>query len=104
MQLSTCTNHPSVGSHYFSNGVGRTGIFIAVDTLIQQAREEKSVDVISTILNMRNNRCNMVKTEVRSGQKYHRIKYINVRSFGSSEFVQREIVSAILRNYNGRFV
>ena len=50
---------------YFSNGVGRTGIFIAVDRLIQQAREEKTVDVCSVILDMRNNRCNMVKTEVR---------------------------------------
>lgn len=46
-----------------SAGVGRTGTFIAVDRLLQHIRDHDDVDVYSTILDMRNYRCNMVQTE-----------------------------------------
>ena len=44
--------------------MGRTGTFIAVDRLLQHIRDHDDVDVYSTILDMRNYRCNMVQTEV----------------------------------------
>ena len=59
----------------YSAGVGRTGTFIAIDTLLrhiskssqqqeQQAQEEPTVDVYGTVYRMRMNRVIMVQTEV----------------------------------------
>lgn len=49
----------------YSAGVGRTGVFIALDIALNQAREEGRVDVIGTINNMRFQRMKMVQTLVR---------------------------------------
>ncbi|XP_013387209.1 receptor-type tyrosine-protein phosphatase eta isoform X2 [Lingula anatina] len=46
-----------------SAGVGRTGTFIAVDRLLQHIREHNEVDIFGLVLEMRENRCNMVQTE-----------------------------------------
>ncbi|CAC5418941.1 PTPRB [Mytilus coruscus] len=47
-----------------SAGVGRTGTFIIMDVLLQELRSgRKEVDIFGKILNMRNNRVNMVQTE-----------------------------------------
>lgn len=47
-----------------SAGVGRTGTFIAVDYLMQHVRTSDVIDIYSYVMNMRNNRPNMVQTEV----------------------------------------
>lgn len=56
----------SHGKHtvvHCSTGVGRTGMFIAVDRLLQQVGDREDIDVFSVVLNMRNYRYNLVKTE-----------------------------------------
>jgi protein tyrosine phosphatase len=48
-----------------SAGVGRTGTFIALDTLLEQAAVEDTVDIFGTVLNMRKDRASMIQTDVR---------------------------------------
>ena len=48
-----------------SAGVGRTGTLIALDILMEQARCKKMVDVMNTVVKLRNERCRMVQAEVR---------------------------------------
>ncbi|ESO87548.1 hypothetical protein LOTGIDRAFT_127740 [Lottia gigantea] len=49
-----------------SAGIGRTGTYLALDYLIQQAQAENSVDIFSCVSQMRQERVNMVQTLVRS--------------------------------------
>lgn len=46
-----------------STGVSRTGTFIAVDRLLQHVKEHDDIDIYGVILDMRNYRSQMVKTE-----------------------------------------
>lgn len=49
---------------FFSAGVGRTGSFIAIDSLMEQMDTEKVVDVYGFVAQMRKQRNYMVQTEV----------------------------------------
>ena len=48
----------------FSAGVGRTGAFIAIDSLMEQMEAEKVVDVFGFTARMRKQRNYMVQTQV----------------------------------------
>ena len=50
-----------------SAGVGRTGMFIALNTALYQAREDGEVNIMDIISNMRQQRMKMVQTLVKSG-------------------------------------
>lgn len=54
----------SVSRYLFSAGVGRTGTFISLDTLINQMDRENKVDIYNTVLSMRMKRKEMVQTVV----------------------------------------
>ncbi|CAD5125972.1 DgyrCDS14153 [Dimorphilus gyrociliatus] len=45
-----------------SAGIGRSGTFIAIDSLLKQANMENKVDVLKFVTEMRKNRVNMVQT------------------------------------------
>ena len=47
-----------------SAGVGRTGTFLALDYLIEQAATEGIVDIYGTVDRMRTERVNMIQTLV----------------------------------------
>ena len=48
-----------------SAGVGRTGTYIALDAMLEQARAEGQVDVLNFVREMRDKRYLMVQTIVR---------------------------------------
>lgn len=47
-----------------SNGAGRTGVFIAIATIMERIRLEQVVDVFTTVKLLRAQRPNMVETKV----------------------------------------
>ncbi len=52
---------------HFSAGVGRTGTFIALDYLLDKAKEEGILDIYGLTFAMRRDRVNMIQTVVSSG-------------------------------------
>ncbi|XP_048243323.1 uncharacterized protein LOC124147532 isoform X2 [Haliotis rufescens] len=46
-----------------SAGIGRTGTYIAIESLVEQAKTEGVVDVVSFVSNMRGQRKNMIQTK-----------------------------------------
>jgi len=54
-----------------SAGVGRSGAFIALDSLLDQAKAEAEVDVYAFTCSMRKNRANMIQTVVRCSYSAH---------------------------------
>ena len=50
-------------SLFSSAGVGRTGTFIALDTLLQSIRESDEVDIFGLVCEMRQQRNHMIQTE-----------------------------------------
>ena len=49
---------------FSSAGVGRTGTFIALDYLLQQAEKEKEVDIVKLVNQLRMERTTMIQTMV----------------------------------------
>ena len=47
-----------------SSGVGRSGVFIAVDILLDKIKKDKEVDAIGTVLQMHSQRMKMIQTPV----------------------------------------
>ncbi|ESN89984.1 hypothetical protein HELRODRAFT_104527, partial [Helobdella robusta] len=56
------SSHPGPIIVHCSAGVGRSGTFIALDHLLEQAEKEGRVDLHGLTHNMRANRCNMIQT------------------------------------------
>ena len=48
----------------FSAGVGRTGTFLAIDQLLDQAKEEQEIDVPTCVCRLRKQRSDLVQTVV----------------------------------------
>ena len=64
----------------YSAGVGRTGTYIALDAMLEQARAEGQVDVLNFVREMRDKRYLMVQTQVRFRSQFL-IKLIVERYF-----------------------
>ena len=56
--------HKKKFKKYFSAGVGRTGTFIALDSLLKQGRESGRINVFEFVKQMRQDRMTMVQTVV----------------------------------------
>ncbi|XP_052249756.1 receptor-type tyrosine-protein phosphatase kappa-like [Dreissena polymorpha] len=56
-----------------SAGVGRTGTYIAIDILTKEGEAEGAIEVPSCVLNMRQNRPNMVQTEGQYAYLHHAV-------------------------------
>lgn len=52
--------------HRNSAGVGRTGVFITLSTVLERMQYEGVVDVFQTVRTLRTQRVAMVQTEVRA--------------------------------------
>ena len=50
--------------NHFSAGVGRSGTFIALDCLMEQAEDAAVVDIMDCVAKLRHKRCYMVQTLV----------------------------------------
>ena len=50
--------------YQYSAGIGRTGTFIAIDSLIQEADKDAIVDVLKRVCGMRVERMGMIQTLV----------------------------------------
>lgn len=59
---SISDTHPAVLSP--SAGAGRTGCFIAIDTMLDMAENEGVVDIFNCVRELRAQRVNLVQTEV----------------------------------------
>ena len=58
-------------SYYFpSAGVGRTGTFIGLDNMVNQARKEGCIRPLQIVKSLRSQRVNMVQTKVRTNNFY----------------------------------
>lgn len=88
--------NPNVPAYIIcSDGVDRTGVFIAVDRLAQYVRHHDEVDVYSVILDIRKYRQWMVKSEVsrRSIIQSHRVSLRSVKKkvflYKNEDFIER---------------
>ena len=50
--------------YIFSAGVGRTGTFICIDSVLEQIKQEQVIDIAGVINKMRHQRMKMVQTVV----------------------------------------
>lgn len=55
--------------NFLSAGVGRTGTFIGLDSLLKQGRETGNINVFEFVKQMRGDRMTMVQTPVRINSK-----------------------------------
>ena len=56
---------------FYRAGIGRTGVFIALDVLTQHlSLDEKYIDVFGTVVMEREERTNMVQTVVSTGARF----------------------------------
>lgn len=58
-------NINNLNCSYASAGVGRTGTFIAVDTIAQKLQHSGAINIYETVMELRQHRINMVQTEVK---------------------------------------
>lgn len=58
------TNNTEYGYNNYSAGVGRSGTYIALTMLLKHLKHNKKISVFEIILQMREQRANMVQTQV----------------------------------------
>ncbi|KAL4226627.1 positive regulation of Schwann cell migration [Mactra antiquata] len=59
-----------------SAGIGRTGTYIALDYLLQQARDDTYVDIFGCAIGLRGQRVNMIQTEQQYEYLHHCVLYV----------------------------
>ena len=74
-----------------SAGVGRSGAFIALDSLLDQANADSVVDVYAFTCAMRKNRANMIQTVV-SSQAAHFFRMVPVPALNSRLALKRPLI------------
>ena len=61
-----------------SNGVGRTGAFIAMDMALEQSRKQGAIDVPAIVADIRNQRMKMIQTLVNIGHYCNSLSWLNL--------------------------
>lgn len=64
VHMQSCSRHNKVFYLFLSAGVGRTGVFIALDHLIQHIRDHDFVDIYGLVAELRSERMCMVQNLV----------------------------------------
>ncbi|KAL4226973.1 Protein tyrosine phosphatase [Mactra antiquata] len=64
-----------IGVHC-SAGIGRTGTYIALDYLLQQARDDTYIDIFGCAIGLRGQRVNMIQTEQQYEYLHHCVLYV----------------------------
>ena len=77
---------------HFSAGVGRTGAYIMIDAMLEQAKHHQSLDIFNYLQTIREDRPFMVQTEV-SG-----------RSFANASYQQFKKKVGFYRSFNDFFL
>ena len=56
----TCFNR----QHFFSAGIGRTGVYLAIEPLMESMKQKKTVNIFERVIELRKYRYNMVQNSV----------------------------------------
>ena len=67
---------------FCSAGVGRSGTFIALDILLEQAHNRSFVDVFECVKKLRGQRVHMVQTQVNTGIVINILAFYFLFGFG----------------------
>ena len=81
-----------------SAGIGRTGTFIALDSLLDQAKAERKVEVYRFVNSMRGERMEMVQTQASSTCLLHILIAVSSVLLGFAVMDELKFVQNIVNN------
>ena len=62
--MLSCSHRFNASLQFASAGVGRTGTFIVIDTMVEKVEDQQPIDIYNCVASLRTKRQEMVQTEV----------------------------------------